>query len=175
VDISFRLGIEEDIEILAQLYDELIDRLMAAINYPGWKKGVYPIRENAEEGVKDGCLYVAVCNNKVAGSIILRNNPEPAYLAVKWQADLDYSLVFAVHTFVVHPDYWGNGVGSAMLDFAVELGIRKNIKSLRLDVYEKNLPAIRLYEKCGFHYIDTVDMGLKKYGLNWFKLYEKLL
>ncbi|XAM46318.1 hypothetical protein TPDSL_28260 [Terrisporobacter petrolearius] len=50
-----------------------------------------------------------------------------------------------------------------------------NIKELRLDVYEKNLPAIKLYEKFGFKYIDTVDLGLENYGLKWFRLYEKLL
>lgn len=43
------------------------------------------------------------------------------------------------------------------------------------DVYEGNIPAINLYEKCGFKYIDTVDLGLGNYGLNWFRLYEKLL
>lgn len=30
-------------------------------------------------------------------------------------------------------------------------------------------------EKCGFEYIDTVDLGLGNYGLNWFKLYEKVV
>ena len=34
----------------------------------------------------------------------------------------------------------------------------------KLDVYEKNEPAIRLYQKCGFQYIDTVDLGYGKYG-----------
>jgi RimJ/RimL family protein N-acetyltransferase len=44
-----------------------------------------------------------------------------------------------------------------------------------LDVYEGNIPAISLYEKYGFKYIDTVDLGLGNYGLDWFRLYEKLL
>jgi len=49
------------------------------------------------------------------------------------------------------------------------------MKSIRLDVYEKNIPAILLYEKCGFEYIDTVDLELGNYGLDWFKLYEKVI
>jgi len=44
-----------------------------------------------------------------------------------------------------------------------------------LDVYEGNIPAIKLYEKCGFKYMDTVDLGLGRYGLNWFRLYERML
>ncbi len=49
------------------------------------------------------------------------------------------------------------------------------MQALRLDVYENNYPAINLYEKFNFKYIDTVDLGLEEYGLKWFKLYEKLL
>ena len=44
-----------------------------------------------------------------------------------------------------------------------------------LDVYEKNAPAIRLYEKFGFCYIDTVDLGYSDYGLEKFKLYQRIL
>jgi RimJ/RimL family protein N-acetyltransferase len=32
------------------------------------------------------------------------------------------------------------------------LAHKSHVKSIRLDVYEGNIPAIRLYEKCGFKY-----------------------
>ena len=62
-----------------------------------------------------------------------------------------------------------------MLAFAERLAAAQGKKALRLDVYEKNTPAMRLYEKCGFRYIATVDLGYSNHGLKWFKLYEKLL
>ncbi len=61
------------------------------------------------------------------------------------------------------------------MEFSIEHAGNLSFKSIRLDVYEKNLPAIKLYEKYGFQYIDTVDLGLDQYGLNWFYLYEKIL
>lgn len=61
------------------------------------------------------------------------------------------------------------------MNFAESFGLQNNIKAIRLDVYEKNTPAIKLYEHCGYQYISTVDLGLGCYGLEWFKLYEKLL
>lgn len=67
------------------------------------------------------------------------------------------------------------GIGRALMDYSFELVQQSGVKSIRLDVYEKNLPAISLYEKCGFEYIDTVDLGLGNYGLDWFKLYEKVI
>jgi ribosomal protein S18 acetylase RimI-like enzyme len=175
MNLTIRLGVENDIDELEQLYNSLNDRLSATINYPGWMKGVYPIRKTAEDGISEGCLYVAVYNNKIIGSIILRHVPEPAYIPVRWMKDLDYEKVLVIYTFVVHPDYSRQGVGDEILKFVSNLGSQSNIKSLRLDVYENNLPAICLYEKSGFHYIDTVDLGLSEYNLHWFRLYEKLL
>lgn len=67
------------------------------------------------------------------------------------------------------------GVGKALMEFADEYRVKSQVKSIMLDVYEGNIPAIKLYEKCSFKYIDTVDLGLGNYGLNWFRLYEKLL
>ncbi|MVB12731.1 Acetyltransferase (GNAT) family protein [Caprobacter fermentans] len=175
MDIVIEKGTEFDIDQLAQLYDDLNDFLAGSINYPGWIKGVYPIRENAVNGVTNDNLYVAKIAGKIVGSIILSHEPEPAYSKARWKIDSDYSSIFVVYTFVVHPDYLKNGIGTSLMDFAAQYCMAEHAKSIRLDVYENNVPAIKLYEKCGFEYIDTVDLGLGNYGLNHFKLYEKLL
>lgn len=175
MNIVIEKGTELDIDLLGQLYDGLNDFLENSINYPGWKKGIYPTRENAVNGIAKGNLYVAKIAGKIVGSIILNHEPEPAYDKVKWGIHADYSSIFVVHTFVVHPMYLKSGIGMALMDFAVGNCIKEHAKAIRLDVYEKNLPAIRLYEKCGFKYVDTVDLGLGKYGLHYFKLYEKIL
>lgn len=175
MDLVFDLGKATDIDELEELYNDLNDYLERNINYPGWKKGIYPAREDAINGVKNGNLYVAKHNGKIIGSIILNHEPELAYHEAKWGFESDYSDVFVVHTFVVHPKFLNCGTGKALMTFSIEHSIKSQVKSIRLDVYEGNLPAIRLYEKYGFKYIDTVDLGLREYGLDWFRLYEKVL
>ncbi len=175
MQITFSLGIEDDIDELEQLYNDLNDYLEKGTNYPGWIKGIYPVRQNAIDGVNSGNLYVAKQNGKIVGSIILSHEPEPAYHNAKWGIECDYSDIFVVYTFVVHPNFLKCGTGKALMDFAVQHSVKSNAKAIRLDVYESNIPAIRLYEKCGFNYIDTVDLGLGNYGLNWFRLYEKVI
>lgn len=175
MDILIELGKVSDIDELEQLYNDLNDYLEKGVNYPGWKKDIYPVRQNAIEGVKNSNLYTAKHNGKIIGSLILSHKPEEAYYKAKWKLEADYSEIFVIHTFVVHPEFLKCGIGKALMNFSFEHGIRSQAKSIRLDVYEGNMPAIRLYEKCGFEYIDTVDLGLGSYGLNWFKLYEKLL
>ena len=49
-------GTSADIDELEKLYNELNDYLAATINYPGWIKGIYPIREDAVAGVNDNAL-----------------------------------------------------------------------------------------------------------------------
>ena len=173
VEIIIELGKKSDIDEIELLYNELNDVLEKGINYPGWKKNIYPIREDAEKGIFEGNLYVAKFQGKIVGSIILNHEPESMYDSVKWKVDAKYSDIFVIHTFVVHPNYFKLGIGKRLMNFADDIAKKSNIKSIRLDVYEKNVPAIKLYEKCGYEYIDTIDLGLSKYGLDWFKLYEK--
>lgn len=70
MDISIELGQANDIDELEQLYNDLNDYLAKGVNYPGWIKGIYPIRQNAIDGVINGNLYVAKHNGKIIGSII---------------------------------------------------------------------------------------------------------
>lgn len=168
-------GTTADIDELEKLYDDLNDYLSATTNYPGWIKGIYPIREDAVAGIENNTLFVVRHDGKIAGSIILDHHPDEAYNNVKWKIEADYSRIFVIRTFVVHPSFLKMGIGRALMDYSSELAQQSGIKSIRLDVYENNLPAISLYEKCDFEYIDTVDLGFGSYGLDWFKLYEKLV
>jgi len=169
-------GVGSDIAQITQLYDDLNDFLNSGINYPGWIKGIYPNRNNAEVGIANGTLYVAKIAEEIVGSIILNHEPEPAYSKVRCKdKNSDYSRIFVVHTFAVHPSHLKKGIGTELMNFANRHAIQEDATSIRLDVYENNIPAIILYEKSGFEYVNTVDLGLGSYGLHHFKLYEKKL
>lgn len=172
---DIRLGTHNDVNELEELYNNLNVSLSIGINYPGWKKGIYPIAQNAIDGINNKSLFVARKKERIIGSVILNHNPEEAYHHSTWAFNSDYSDILVIHTLAVHPDYQKCGVGKELINFAIQYGKEENMKSIRLDVFEKNIPAINLYEKSGFHYVDTVDLGLGKYGLDKFRLYEILL
>ncbi len=173
--MEVRKGTQQDIEEVAALYDELNDYLESHINYPGWMKGIYPIREDAEVGVAEQNLFVATEEGKIAGTVILNQKPEEAYDLADWQNDLEYDDICVIHTLAIHPDFLHRGIGKEIMEYVLEYAEHMNRKAIRLDVYENNMPAIRLYEKMGFRYIGTVDLGYGKYGLDWYKLYQYLL
>lgn len=168
-------GTVNDIDELENLYDSLNDYLELGTNYAGWAKGIYPIRETAVSGIQNNNLFVLKMDNKIAGSIILNHEPETAYAQVIWGIEADYKDIIVIHTLVVHPKYMKNGVGKKLMDFAKRYSIEQEIKTIRLDVSIHNTPAIALYQKCGYKYVGTVDLGLNIPELVWFKLYEIIL
>ena len=175
IDLHIEKARPSDIDAVAALYDDLNDYLAANVNYPGWMKGVYPTRNDAEHFFETDTLYVAWVGGALAGSFALTFEPEQNPVNGHWLIEAGEDEAFVIHVFAIHPNFHRHGVGSAMLAFATDLGRRIGLKSIRLDVFEHNLPAIKAYEKDGFQYIDTIDLGLGNRGLHWFRLYEKVL
>ena len=165
-------GTINDIDELENLYDNLNHYLQIGINYAGWIKGIYPIRETAVRGIQNKNLFVLKMDNIIVGSILLTHEPETAYSQVIWGIESDYKDIIVIHTLVVHPKYMKNGIGKKLIDFAKKYSIEHEMKTIRLDTSIYNTPAISLYEKCGYKYVGTFDLGLNIPGLVWFKLYE---
>lgn len=78
--------------------------------------------------------FVATVNSQVLG-----------YIGMEQPADEGY--IFNVAVF---PEYRGNGIGKALVDYLVDFGVQNNLYMLTLEVRESNTPAINLYQKCGF-------------------------
>lgn len=173
--LAIRQALPEDVGPMGEFYEAVCGYLQAHINYPGWRKGIYPSQETAAEAVEEGSLYVALREGAIVGSMILRHRPEPGYGTVRWKRELPYDKALVIVTFAVHPDYSGQGIAGQMIEYAEGLAGQQGVQSLRLDVAEGNIPAVRLYEKHGFEYRGTIDMGLEDIGLKWFRVYEKLM
>lgn len=168
-------GTMKDINELQILYDTLNDHLSGTINYPGWIKGIYPVRETAEEAIEEGSLFVLKKNGLIAGSIILNHKPEAAYEQANWNIRVACQEVLVVRTLVTHPQFMRQGVARQLMAFAKEYAVSSSMRAIRLDVSINNAPAIKLYEQSGYKYIGTVDLGLPYEHLKWFKLYEMIL
>ena len=66
-----------------------------------------------------------------------------------------------IMNIVVKKSYRNKGIGSLLLENLLLLCNKSNLKSLSLEVNEKNIPAINLYKKFGFK-----NIGIRK---NYYK------
>lgn len=174
-DIHIKKAVEADVDGIEKLYEDICDYLEMHKNYPGWKKGVYPVRFDAEKALMKNALYIARIEGKTAGTIILKHEPEDGYKQGKWLVKNDYRYIYVVYTLAVHPNFLKCGVGKELLMFAEQVARKEGCVSIRLDVVKGNIPAERLYQKCGYQLIGTVSLGYEEYGLPWYHLYEKVL
>ena len=158
--VTVQKAAPQDLDAIAALYGAVCDYLADKPFNPGWRRDIFPAREDAAQYLAADALYIALDGGRIAGSIALTPEAEG---------------VLFIHELAVHPNFHRRGVGSALLDFAVKEGIHRGADVLRLHVWEGNGPAIQTYEKNSFVRVGKEDIGLGELGLHWFYLYEKRL
>jgi putative acetyltransferase len=97
--------------------------------------------ENLPEGDR---MMVAVVNGKVVGQLGLHvNTGRRAHVAALGM--------------MVHADFQGQGIGTALMEAAVDLAEHwLNISRIELEVYTDNAAALALYKKFGFEIEGTL-------------------
>lgn len=175
MELSIRPALAADVDTLAGLYAAVTAALTPENNFCGWNAAGYPTRRTAEEAIRMGGAFLAEADGACVGSVRLVHQQEPAYAGAPWAIDAPESEVLTVLTLAVHPGWRRQGIAQALLANADLVAAQQHCQDIRLDVYEKNEPAIRLYESFGYRYVSTVDLGLEAQGipLKWFRLYER--
>lgn len=168
-----RLANKEDLSGILSLYSAVHDALESGTNYPGWTRGIYPAEIDAQEGLERNDLYVMDVDGEIAGVMSLNHEQPEPYQEANWSYKAQGDEILLIHTLMVRPSCRGGGLGREMVAFAEELAAKRNCKVMRFDTYEKNLPAIRLYEGLGYRFAGLVDLKLP--GRNAFRCYEKLI
>lgn len=69
-----------------------------------------------------------------------------------------------IDALAVHPDYWGKGIASLLLDYAPQVAKQHGYHLLSLNVDKENPRAQRLYEHKGFKTTKTMKIGDRIYN-----------
>lgn len=54
---------------------------------------------------------------------------------------------------------WGKGLSKFMVKEALDIAKTNGISKVYLEVFEDNIPAVKLYESCGFNFIGRYIIG----------------
>lgn len=119
---------KEDILFAKKLIDEKLDL------YTGDRLSLMEI----ENFAKRGLLFCAYKNNSICGML---------------QADLRNNIYWLGH-IVVHKDFRGMGLANLLVDNYLNEGLKLQIRQFQLWVIDENIPAVNLYKKRGFSYLN---------------------
>jgi ribosomal protein S18 acetylase RimI-like enzyme len=173
----------EDLKEILSLYEAVHDTLEFNVNWPQWRRNVYPAPRDARRGFEAGALFVlrdpagGTPRPSIAATMILNHDQPAAYANARWAIKAASEQVAVVHTFMVHPAYARGGYGEKALRAAHALARSWGCACVRLDTYEGNVPAQSLYEKIGYRKAGKIDLKLTKYGRDefWVIAYEFVL
>lgn len=148
---TLRLCRTEDLQALASLSRETFAHAFAALNNPldfqrHLEEAFNPERLRAELGDPGTRFYFLYQGAHRAG--YMKVNTGQA------QTELREPEGMEVERLYVQADFQGRGLGSWMLQQARHLALKEGKRYLWLGVWEKNLAAIRFYERHGFVIFD---------------------
>lgn len=167
-----RLAKIEEYDQVLKFYYDTIDMLNTSEFNSLWKKDVYPSNAYIHESIEKGEMWVYEMEGQIISAMVLNHECNEGYKSVKWPTEVSKDEVFVIHAFGVLPSIHGKGIGSQMLKNAIEYAAENNSKVIRLDVLADNVPAVRLYTKNGFSFVDSTCMFYEDTGWTDFKLFE---
>ncbi len=162
--------INESQEIL-KFYRNLISSIQDSEFKPKWNDN-YPNLEFIEDSILKEELYV-YREKDIIASVVVNNEFGEEYSDVKWQMDAKPSEIVVIHTFAVNS--MGKGIGKEIFNQIVTSAIKKNKKTIRIDIIDGNEGAKKVFKSLGFEYVDSIQMFHDAVGLETFHLYEKTL
>lgn len=166
MDLIYRRGTMNDLDAI-QL---LVKAAVAQMNDQGidqWD-GLYPVREDFEQDIREKQLFVGVSDNQIAAIFTLNNECDEEYKNGEWKEPDKPFLV--VHRLCVSPQFQNRGIAKQMMKQAEKAALSCGIKAVRLDVYSKNPFALKVYESCGYS-----KVGMVEWRKGLFYLMEKYL
>ena len=166
-----RAATVEDLPAALGAYDAVLTHLETTTNYPLWKRGVYPAPADVERWIAGGELFLLEAGGAVVGVEVL-NHVSGAGADSPWLVEAEGEDALYIHTLAVVPAALGTGVGSRLVDGAVEVARSRDCRTVRLDVVPTNTPAIALYRRCGFTDLGTHRVVYEGTDLDVFTLME---
>lgn len=129
----------------------------------------YPQEKDFMSDIKNGDLFVAERDKKLAGFICINEVEPKQYDELKWALSEKFIVL---HRMAVSPKYRRSGVGTELMKFADEYAIKNRIRYLKTDTYSINTKMNALIKKCSYSFVGKIRFPGRDKS---FYCYEKVL
>lgn len=151
--LKYRRATLNDIEEIWNMVRNSID-VMERNNIFQWDD-LYPAKEDFLKDIEKNQLYVGLVNNHIVVVYALNQECEKEYENGNWKYKEE--LFYVVHRLCVNPNFQNKGIAKLTL-LHIETQLKsKGVYVIRLDVFQNNPFAIRLYESLGYSKVGYAD------------------
>ena len=172
---TIRLARTDEFDAVRYFYYDIIDYLETAPYSPGWKKDIYPSRDDLRNAIDRRELWVYELGGRIASAMILNSSRVEGYERLERESGISGESALFIHTLAVLPDFQRRGIASAMVCHAISIARERGCKAVRLDVLEGNEPAELVYTKLGFEFMYTMNIFYEDTGWADYKIYQLLM
>lgn len=173
--LNVRLAHADDYIKVRDFYYSLIDAMQDLEYKPGWKKDVYPTQDLLRKSCERNQLFIGEMDGGIAACMVVNHEYNEGYQDVQWSVEAKDSELFVIHALGVHSAFSGQGIAKEMVRNVIEIAKKSNVKTIRLDVLEGNIPAEKTYTNVGFKYLDKIQMYYADTGWTSYQLFEYLV
>lgn len=171
-----RKALPADLPAICAIYEAILDQEESGGPvYTNWQRGKYPTADTARTALEAGTLYVGEDGGVLWGVVNLNGEQLPEYDAIPWSIPAERDQVGVIHTLCIHPGQAGKGRARQMVAFCEAEFRRLGKTVIRLDTWEGNLPANRLYPSLGYRYAGAAEFFFMGFIHETLNCYEKLL
>lgn len=171
-----RLAAAADLPAITAIYDAILTREeTGGPIYTNWRRGKYPTADTARQALDAGTLYVGEDAGLLWGVTNLNTIQLPEYDAIPWSIPAEREQVGVIHTLCIHPAQAGRGYARQLVAFCEAEARRQGRTVIRLDTWENNLPANRMYPTLGYRFAGATEFFFQGYIHEILNCYEKAL
>ncbi len=157
--MQVRLSEHKNLEKIMSIFDEA-KKFIASYGSNQWQGDEYPSKGLIISDINSSSSYVLEDDENIVGYMYISFGKEKCYEIIKsgkWESDFEY---MTIHRLALSDKYRGNNLSKLLFDFAENLAKEKNIRSVRIDTHNMNLPLKsilkkRRYKKCGIIFLEN--------------------
>lgn len=152
--VIVRKAVKEDLNGFLKIYREARDKFKKEGTFQ-WKDG-YPNEEIFYDDLHNNHLVCAVCDGALCGIMTIQESLDYNYEdcdTVKW---LNGDKYICIHRIAVSKDFLKMGVGSKLIEYAVNYSRNCKVNNIKVDTHEKNYDMKKLIGKFGFVYCGVI-------------------
>lgn len=173
--LKIRRADPEEYKSVRDFYYSLIDAMEQMQYKPRWEKDVYPSQAFLREAIDNHELFIGESEGQIISCMAVNHKFNEEYDRIQWSVAAEKQDLLVIHALGVHPAFANRGAAKQMVKKVIDTARENNVKTIRLDVLEGNIPAEKVYRKMGFRYVDTIPMFYEDTGWTDFRLFEYII